>query len=74
MTPPLSDQAAEYAADAAAAARGITPLDVMLKRAFMAGALCALEQIIQNERTPRDLLAECVAFGKTIGTAAEVAR
>lgn len=48
MTTPLSEQAAEYAADAAAAARGITPLETMLQRAAMFGALCALEQIIQS--------------------------
>ena len=39
-------------------------------RAFMAGACAAA-----TSPEPRNaLLAECVAFGKTIGTAAEVAR
>ncbi len=69
MTTPLTEQAAEYAADAAAA-RGITPLETLLVRAFMAGACAAA-----TSPEPRNaLLAECVAFGKVIGTAAEVAR
>lgn len=70
MTTPLTEQAAEYAADAAAAARGITPLETLLVRAYMAGACAAA-----TSPEPRNaLLAECVAFGKTIGTAAEMAR
>lgn len=70
MTIPLTEQAAEYAADAAAAARGITPLETLLVRAYMAGACAAAS----SRETRADMLAECVAFGKTIGTAAEVAR
>lgn len=68
MTPPLTEQAAEYAADAAAAARGITPLKTLLVRAYMAGALEAAG------RKPHDTLRECLDFARTIGTAAEVAR
>lgn len=34
MTIPLTEQAAEYAADAATAARGITPLETLLVRAY----------------------------------------
>lgn len=70
MTTPLHESALEYAADVAASARGITPLEPMLVRAFMAGACAAAS----SRETRADLLAECVAFGKTIGTAAEVAR
>lgn len=67
---PLHESALDYATDAAAAARGITPLETLLVRAFMAGACAAA-----TSPEPRNaLLAECVAFGKTIGTAAEVAR
>ncbi len=70
MSIPLHESALEYAADAAAAARGITPLETLLVRAFMAGACAAA-----TSPEPRNaLLAECVAFGKVIGTAAEVAR
>ena len=68
MTTPLTEQAAEYAADAAAAARGITPLETMLVRAFMTGALEAAR------RTPHDVLRECLDFGRTIGSAVEGAR
>lgn len=67
---PLHESAQEYAADAAAAARGITPLETLLVRAFMAGACAAA-----SSREPRaDLLAECVQFGKAIGRALEAAR
>lgn len=68
MTTPLTEQAAEYAADAAAAARGITPLETLLVRAFMAGDLEA------SMRKPHHTLRECLDFARTIGTAAEVAR
>lgn len=68
MTTPLTERAAEYAADAAAAARGITPLETMLQRAFMAGALEA------SRRNPTDTIRECIDYARTIGTAAEVAR
>lgn len=68
MTTPLSEQAAEYAADAAAAARGITPLETLLVRAFMAGALEAAR------RVPHETIRECLDFARTIGTAVERAR
>lgn len=68
--PTLHESALEYAADVAASARGITPLETLLQRAFMAGACAAA-----TSTEPRNaLLAECVAFGKVIGTAVEVAR
>ena len=66
----LHESALEYAADAAAAARGITPLETLLVRAFMAGACAAAT----SPEPSNALLAECVAFGKTIGTALEAAR
>lgn len=65
---PLVDQAAEYAADRAAPG---SSADIAIRRAFMFGALCVLEQIIARDRTPRQLLDECSAYGRTIGTAAE---
>lgn len=68
MTTPLHKSALEYAADVAASARGITPLEPMLVRAFMAGALEA------SRRKPHHTLRECLDFARTIGTAAEVAR
>ena len=43
---------------------------LIVARSFMAGALAAL-----TSKAPRDqLLAECVQFGRAIGTAAEQAR
>lgn len=70
MTAPLVEQAAEYAADVAAAARGITPLATLLQRAWMSGALA-----VATSAEPRAaLLAECVQFGKAIGTPVETAR
>ncbi len=63
----LTDQAAEYAAEfngAPAAVQGL------MKRAFMFGALSAL-----TSKAPREqMLAECVQFGRAIGTAAESAQ
>jgi hypothetical protein len=64
----LHESAIDYAADAAAAARGITPLETLLVRAYMAGALEAAR------RTPHDTLRECIDYGRTVGTALEVAR
>ncbi len=62
----LPDQAAEYADD-----RSAVPADrVLMQRAYMAGALAAL-----TSKAPREqLLAECIQFGRAIGTAAERAQ
>lgn len=49
------------------------PLGGISERAFMLGALSTLELIIDQKRTPGELLAECVQYGRTIGTAAEAA-
>jgi hypothetical protein len=67
VTTPLTEQAAEYAAEVAAPG---SLADRAVQRAFMAGALA-----VATSKEPREALrAECVQFGKTIGTAAEVAR
>ena len=65
---PLHESALDYATDAAAAARGITPLETLLVRAFMAGALES------SRRKPTDVVRECLDYGRTIGTAVETAR
>lgn len=63
---PLADQAAEYADDRSAIRTDRT----LMQRAFMAGALAAL-----TSKQPREaLLAECIQFGRAIGTAAERAQ
>ena len=42
------------------------------RRAFMAGALACM--VLQQSGVPRDqLIAECIAFGRAIGTPAEKA-
>lgn len=64
----LHESALEYAADTAASARGITPLETLLVRAFMAGALESARH------DPRDAARQCLEYGRTIGTALEVAR
>jgi hypothetical protein len=47
------------------------PLDQ--RRIFMAGALVAL-QLVRAGVPPAQLLAECIQFGRVIGTPAEAAR
>lgn len=61
----LEEESTSYAMD-----RATTPAQLAaLRRAYMAGALAAL-----TSKTPREaLLAECIAFGRCIGTAAEAA-
>lgn len=62
----LHEQAAEYAADRAPECVESTTL----QRAFMAGALAAL-----TSKSPREqLLAECIQYGRAIGTQAERAQ
>ena len=62
----LTDTATAYAADHAAPG---SIADVAIRRAFMAGALAAL-----TTKAPREqLLAECVQFGRVVGTPAEKA-
>lgn len=57
----LIDQAADYAE------LKLPEHRLMVQRAFMAGALAVL-----TSKTPRDeLIAECVQFGRAIGTQAE---
>lgn len=67
MSPTLHESALEYAADAAASARGITPLETLLVRAFMAGAGAAA----RSSQTRAELHAQCLDFGRTIGSAVE---
>lgn len=62
----LPEEATSYAMD-----RATTPMQhTALQRAFMAGALAALT----SKAPPEQLRAECVQFGRAIGTAAESAR
>lgn len=62
----LHEQAAEYADDRSA----VNADRVLMQRAYMAGALAAL-----TSKAPREqMLAECVQFGRAIGTAAERAQ
>ena len=63
----LPDIATEYAE---ARATSVDP--VHARRAFMAGALAALD-LERSGRARDDLIAECVQFGRAIGTAAEKA-
>lgn len=63
---PLPDQAATYAAERTTLAGG----RVELQRAFMAGALAALT----GKATREQMLAECIGFGRTIGTKTETAQ
>lgn len=66
----LPEHAAEYASDVADTAHGQHLLETLMQRAYMAGALAAL-----TSKAPRDqLLAECVQFGRAVGTAAERAK
>lgn len=60
---PLPDQAATYAAERTTPPGG----RVELQRALMAGALAALT----SKATREQLLAECIGFGRTIGSPAE---
>lgn len=60
----LADQLEEYAADHAAPG---SIADTAVRRAYMAGALAALT----SQRPHDQLLAECIAFGRAIGTPAE---
>ena len=63
----LADQSKTYADEVADTAHGQHLLETLLQRAYMAGALAAL-----TSKAPRDdLLAECVAFGRSIGTSHE---
>lgn len=60
----LTEEATQYAADRAAPG---SVADTAIRRAFMAGALAALTSKAPAEQ----LRAECVQFGRAIGTAAE---
>jgi hypothetical protein len=63
----LADSLDEYAHSRAAPG---SVADQAIRRAYMAGALAAL-----TSNAPREqLLAECVQFGRAIGTAAERAQ
>lgn len=67
MSVTLTDTAFTYAAENAEPG---STAEARLRRAFMAGALAAL-----TSKAPRDqLLAECIQFGRAIGTAAERAK
>lgn len=58
----LTEQAAEYAAENAHA---MAPVEVKLRRAFMAGALEGARH------KPTDVIRECIDFAMTIGTKTE---
>lgn len=63
----LADTLNEYAAEQAAPG---SIADIAIRRAYMAGALAAL-----TTKAPREqLLAECVQFGRVVGTAAEASK
>ncbi len=63
----LTEEAQSYAMD-----RATTPAQLTaLQRAYMAGALMALTSKHQNTA---QMLAECIQFGRAIGTAAERAQ
>ena len=70
MSATLHESALEYAADAAASASGIAPLETLLVRAFMAGAGTAA----RSSQTRAELQAQCVAYGRLVGTKLETAR
>lgn len=62
----LTEQADLYAAEKAAPG---SVADLAVRRAFMAGALAAL-----TTKAPyQTMLAECVQYGRTIGTKVEAA-
>lgn len=66
--PTLHEAALEYAAEVAAANQGHQRLDVLLVRAYMAGALESARH------KPHDVIRECLDFARTIGTPLETAR
>lgn len=69
-TTTLAEALDDYAPAVAAPS---TPADLAVRRAFMAGSLAALALIQHQGRRPSELLAECIAYGRSIGTAAETA-
>lgn len=60
----LTDTATQYAAELAHPG---SKAEVAIRRAFMAGALEALT----SKATREQLLAECVQFGRAVGSKAE---
>ncbi len=65
----LADYLQDYAKDQAAPG---SVADKAVRRAYMAGAMAAL--LLQGKGATREqLVAECVQFGRAIGTAAEAA-
>lgn len=62
---PLHEEATKYAAENAHA---MAPLEVRLRRAYMAGALEAAR------RKPAEVIRECMDYALTIGTKAERAQ
>lgn len=70
MSTPLADEAAAYAAGKAApGSRG----DIAVQRAFMAGALEALQRLGRGQ-SRQDLLREVIDYGRTVGRSVEGAR
>ena len=61
----ILEAANAYVAETAPMKNGASPLEVMLRRAFMAGAL----EAARHDRT--DILRDCLDFARTIGTPAE---
>ncbi len=64
---PITGSLAAFEADQNATTEGHR---VTLRRAYMAGALEALARVQRGEK-PGDLLAQCVQYGRTVGTAVE---
>lgn len=65
-TPTLTESLDAYAADNACPG---SIADAAIRRAYMAGALAAI-----TSKAPREqLLAECVGFGRALGSKAEAA-
>ena len=67
---PITDSLAEYLADQRAATEAHR---LTASRAYMAGALETAARVQRGEK-PGELLAQCVQYGRTVGTAVERAR
>lgn len=65
----LADTFEDYEADQPPPTSTFIP-SVMRRRAYMAGALAA----VTSKATREQLLAECVQFGRVVGTPAEKAK
>lgn len=61
----IIEAANTYVAEAAPMKNGSIPLEVLLRRAYMAGAL----ESVRHDRN--DVLRDCLDFARTIGTSVE---